>query len=114
MTLTADEFVRRFLQHVLPAGVHKVRYYGLWAPANRPLLRRVQVALLTRLPSGPPAVSAGALALAVAPPATAVQPPVPAEPLPPGPARPSIPCPFCSTGTLLLLRRLPPQTRAPP
>src|SRR3954471_4708024 len=24
------EFLRRFLQHVLPRGFHKVRYYGLW------------------------------------------------------------------------------------
>ncbi|MFQ5502883.1 MAG: IS91 family transposase [Phycisphaerae bacterium] len=45
MSLTANEFIRRFMQHVLPMGVHKVRYYGLWAPGNRPLLRRVQIAL---------------------------------------------------------------------
>jgi len=35
MTLSAHEFIRRFLQHVLPNGFHKVRYYGLWAPAKR-------------------------------------------------------------------------------
>lgn len=29
MTLDANEFIRRFLQHVLPSRVHKVRYYGL-------------------------------------------------------------------------------------
>lgn len=45
MTLSAREFIRRFLQHVLPAGVHKVRYYGLWAPSNRRRLRRIQQAL---------------------------------------------------------------------
>ena len=28
MTLTADEFIRRFLQHVLPTGFQKVRHYG--------------------------------------------------------------------------------------
>ena len=33
MTLPGDEFLRPFLQHVLPSGFHKVRYYGLWAPA---------------------------------------------------------------------------------
>ena len=27
-TLPAAEFIRRFLQHVLPRGTHKVRYYG--------------------------------------------------------------------------------------
>jgi DNA-directed RNA polymerase subunit RPC12/RpoP len=34
-TLTGHEFMRRFLQHVLPKGFHKVRYYGLWHPAQR-------------------------------------------------------------------------------
>jgi len=29
------EFLRRFLLHVLPKGFHKVRYYGLWHPAQR-------------------------------------------------------------------------------
>ena len=28
MTLSADEFIRRFLLHVLPAGFHRIRYYG--------------------------------------------------------------------------------------
>ncbi|MBU4260704.1 MAG: IS91 family transposase [Proteobacteria bacterium] len=45
MTLPVMEFMRRFLQHVLPAGFHKVRYYGLLHPVNRPLLRRVQLIL---------------------------------------------------------------------
>jgi len=35
-TLAGHEFMRRFLQHVLPKGFHKVRYYGLWHPAQRP------------------------------------------------------------------------------
>jgi hypothetical protein len=30
--LSGHEFMRRFLQHVLPKGLHKVRYYGLWHP----------------------------------------------------------------------------------
>ncbi len=34
-TLPGHEFIRRFLQHVLPRGLHKVRYYGLWHPARR-------------------------------------------------------------------------------
>jgi hypothetical protein len=29
MTLSADEFIRRFLLHVLPDGFHRIRYYGL-------------------------------------------------------------------------------------
>ena len=34
-TLRGHEFMRRFLQHVLPKGFHKVRYYGLWHTAQR-------------------------------------------------------------------------------
>mgnify|MGYP001813882685 FL=1 len=35
MTLTADEFIRRFLLHVLPAGFHRIRHYGLIANTTR-------------------------------------------------------------------------------
>lgn len=35
LTLSAEEFVRRFLLHVLPAGFHKIRHYGLLAARNR-------------------------------------------------------------------------------
>jgi len=35
MTLHADEFIRRFLLHVLPTGFHRIRHYGLLAPAGR-------------------------------------------------------------------------------
>lgn len=35
MRLTADEFIRRFLLHVLPSGFHRLRHYGLIANANR-------------------------------------------------------------------------------
>ena len=35
MTLTADEFIRRFLIHILPSGFHRIRHYGLIANANR-------------------------------------------------------------------------------
>ncbi len=37
-TLSAEEFIRRFLQHVLPHRFVKVRYYGLLAPRHRHLL----------------------------------------------------------------------------
>ena len=39
MTLGADEFMRRFLLHVLPVGFHRIRHYGLLAngrPRRRP------------------------------------------------------------------------------
>lgn len=45
MTLPVFEFMRRFLQHVLPSGFHKVRYFGFMSPSNRRILRRVQLLL---------------------------------------------------------------------
>jgi hypothetical protein len=38
MTLATDEFIRRFLIHVLPKGFHRIRHYGLLASGNRELL----------------------------------------------------------------------------
>ncbi len=35
MTLSPDEFIRRFLLHVLPSGFHRIRHYGLLANAGR-------------------------------------------------------------------------------
>src|ERR1700726_3871136 len=35
MTLTVDEFIRRFLIHVLPTGFHRIRHYGLFASGKR-------------------------------------------------------------------------------
>jgi Putative transposase len=35
MRLTAGEFMRRFLLHVLPDGFHRIRYYGLFANSHR-------------------------------------------------------------------------------
>lgn len=35
MTLEADEFMRRFLLHVLPGGFHRIRHYGLLANGTR-------------------------------------------------------------------------------
>ena len=35
MTLAADEFMRRFLLHILPSGFHRIRHYGLIANAER-------------------------------------------------------------------------------
>ena len=35
MTLSADEFIRRFLIHVLPSGFQRIRYYGLLGNCHR-------------------------------------------------------------------------------
>ena len=40
-TVSALEFIRRFLQHVLPKGFVKVRYYGFFSPGQRPLLHQI-------------------------------------------------------------------------
>jgi hypothetical protein len=42
MTVTADEFIRRFLQHVLPSGFQKVRHYGFCPSAAEDRLRVAQ------------------------------------------------------------------------
>jgi hypothetical protein len=35
MTLPTHEFIRRFLTHVLPKGLHRIRHYGLFANGGR-------------------------------------------------------------------------------
>jgi Putative transposase/Transposase zinc-binding domain len=69
MTLAADEFIRRFLLHVLPRGFHRIRHYGLLAGTAR----KASLALARAL-------------LAVAPPADNTQ----EEPMDTRP-----PCPCC-------------------
>lgn len=44
-TLPAEEFIRRFLQHVLPKGFQKVRYYGFFSPGQRHRLAQVRALL---------------------------------------------------------------------
>jgi hypothetical protein len=95
MTVNAEEFIRRFLQHVLPAGVHKVRYYGLWSPSNRKKLLEVQQIL----------TQSGNDQQVELDEDVDVEAPQPSE------ARK---CPYCQGGTLIWIRRLPRQGRAPP
>jgi hypothetical protein len=42
MTLEVMEFIRRFLQHVLPRGFQKVRHYGFLSPNSRPQIEAVR------------------------------------------------------------------------
>jgi hypothetical protein len=98
MTLTASEFIRRFLQHVLPRGTHKVRYYGIWNPAHRALLRRVQLA------TGPLQI----------PTATQDEGRPPTQGAPQGSSEQRRKCPRCGQGTLILVETIPRQARAPP
>jgi hypothetical protein len=50
MTLATDEFIRRFLLHVLPRGFHRIRHYGLLAGSSR----KGNLALARRLLAVPP------------------------------------------------------------
>jgi len=50
MTLGADEFIRRFLLHVLPKGFHRIRHYGLLAGGTRKASLALARALLKVAP----------------------------------------------------------------
>ena len=54
MTLSCDEFIRRFLIHVLPKGFHRIRHYGLLAShVRRKNLSRLRAALDVYEPQQP-------------------------------------------------------------
>jgi Putative transposase len=64
MTVDAPEFIRRFLQHVLPAGFQEVRHYGFLSPTSRfaiETVRRLVVScygLISLVLAGNPPVAA--------------------------------------------------------
>lgn len=91
MQLPAHEFLRRFLQHVLPQGFHKVRYYGLWSPRNRITLRRLQLVLAEQRKKQE-AKSADT----------------------PPPPKPQRRCPCCEDGRMIIIQWLPKKPRSPP
>jgi Putative transposase len=99
MTLPAHEFIRRFLQHVLPQGFHTVRYYGLWSPSHRPLLHQLQLCLAGH---------------AATPPPTAPDPTPQATEAWGPPLRAGHPCPSRGQGLLVVMRSLPRLHRGPP
>ncbi len=94
-TLPVQEFMRRFLQHVLPKGFKKVRYYGLFSPTKRALLHRVRLLLLIQK------VTQAA--------ATGEPEPQDSPLLPPG----SLPCPTCGRPMRRLLKLKPIWCRPP-
>ena len=91
MTLGTDEFIRRFLLHVLPKGFHRIRHYGLLASGSR----RGTLARARELLAAPP------------------PPPEPDEAPEPSDHRP--PCPCCG-GRMIIIEtfRRCTQPRAPP
>jgi hypothetical protein len=58
-TLSAEKFIHRFLQHVLPKHFVKVRYYGLFSPAHRQQLAALRAQLAAR-PADTPTPTTGA------------------------------------------------------
>jgi predicted RNA-binding Zn-ribbon protein involved in translation (DUF1610 family) len=93
MTLTTDEFIRRFLLHVLPNGFHRIRHYGILANAGR-RDHLVQVRELLKVTPEPKATSVE----------------VPEKTLPP-----TFVCPDCGAAMIIIdvLARKP-SIRAPP
>ncbi len=93
VTLDAEEFIRRYLQHVLPRRFVKVRYYGLWASACRGKLKTARSILEDQL-----------VAIGRKPPRTATSQSVP----PPAPRCPKCGCVYGGSPVEL------PRPRAPP
>jgi hypothetical protein len=46
MALGADEFIRRFMQHILPSGFYKIRYFGILSAINTNTLREQCLGLI--------------------------------------------------------------------
>jgi hypothetical protein len=107
-TLAVDEFLRRFLQHVLPRGFTRVRYYGCFSPSSRKQLARARELLEQQ---------AAACTASVPRPLRVAEPAEPAAGEPGGELRP---CPACGVGRLQPITALPrafavgSPTRAPP
>jgi hypothetical protein len=102
--LAGHEFMRRFLQHVLPKGLHKVRYFGLWHPSQKKLAERARL----RLELDRPATSANVA------PAGRTGSETTAAQSASEPTEAARPCPACKTGHLVEIGRLyPKQVRGP-
>lgn len=106
-TLTGHEFIRRFLQHVLPAGFHKVRYYGLWHASHRKQPEECSPADATRQPSGPTRRTRASRR----PPGPAIAAPLPAlQDRPSNAAAPAVACPAARPVTITMLPTPTPST----
>ena len=97
--LAGHEFMRRFLQHVLPSGFHKVRYFGLWHPSKRALAARARLLLQLEPPLAPPPTEPAL------DPAAAIDADHQAAIVSPA----DRPCPRCRHGHLVLIRKLTPR-----
>lgn len=57
VTVTPDEFIRRFLLHVLPPQFRKIRHFGMIAASNIKTLFRMAADILGTLPPAPPSLT---------------------------------------------------------
>ena len=73
MTLAADEFIRRFMLHILPKGFHRIRHYGLFANTGR----AANIARLREFLGSIPASAEASASLSQDEPAETVLPPCP-------------------------------------
>ncbi|MFL5288875.1 MAG: transposase, partial [Rhodopila sp.] len=89
---SAAKFMRRFLQHVLPRGFHKVRYCGLWHPRQRHNAARIRQMLQLQAPPKADLVQDDLASRPLVPSAEAPMPPI----------EPRI-CPHCQ-GRLIFIR----------
>lgn len=105
--LQGQEFMRRFLQHVLPSGLHKVRYFGLWHPSRRKQAAQARLLLKLNQPAAKAELCAPQPALnhAANAPQSIPDPKAAAQPT----ADKSAPrvCPACRQGHLVYIRSLP-------
>jgi hypothetical protein len=96
MSLAADEFIRRFLLHVLPDGFQRIRHYGFLANGHR----RAKLALIRKLlPAAPVATPATSGASGEAATEIGTEPP---------------PCPCCGGRRMVIVEVLPDPRRPKP
>jgi hypothetical protein len=57
MELPANEFIRRFLHHVLPSGYHRIRYYGFLSGSHKQQLQDIWAELVCEEEQVPPEIS---------------------------------------------------------
>jgi hypothetical protein len=91
MTLSAIEFVRRFLMHVLPAGFVRIRHYGLLSHRHR----REQVALCRKLLERSPSSGSDVPELVPRPDCLSA-------------VTPTKVCPVCGAGRMIVVEEFPP------
>ena len=110
LTLPVDDFLTRFLHHVLPRGFTKVRWYGLLSAGRRADLERAR-GLLARHPR--PADDAPSPTRRVAEPSPPDDASPPDDPTPAMAQTTTNRCSVCARGHWVLVQRYPP-SRAPP